>query len=93
MNVLIYALLAIVGVGAVGFALVPALLGIPARADKRIKALQGDIQANRRDADAARTRDDAPQADPGDAASQQNEALGKRQAPRAAAGPDLSRRA
>src|SRR5690606_15433752 len=41
---------------AAGFALVPSLLG-SSRADKRIKALQGDIQANRRTADAARTRD------------------------------------
>ena len=56
MEVLLYALLAVVGVGAAGFALVPSLLG-SSRADKRIKALQGDIQANRRTADAARTRD------------------------------------
>ena len=57
MSVLVYVLLAIVGVGALGFALVPAVFG-SSRADKRIKALQGDIQANRRTADAARTRDD-----------------------------------
>jgi tight adherence protein B len=57
MSVLVYVMLAIVGVGALGFALVPALLG-SSRADKRIKALQGDIQANRRNADAVRTRDD-----------------------------------
>ena len=39
MNPLIYAILAIVAVGAAGFALVPSLLGSN-RADKRIKALQ-----------------------------------------------------
>jgi len=50
MSPLVYALLAAIAVGAAGFALVPALLG-SSRADKRIKALQGDIQANRRDAD------------------------------------------
>ncbi len=57
MSVLVYVLLAAVGVGALGFALVPAMFG-SSRADKRIKALQGDIQVNRRNADAARTRDD-----------------------------------
>lgn len=56
MTVLLYALLAIIGVGAAGFALAPSLLG-SSRADKRFKALQGDIQANRQTADAARTRD------------------------------------
>jgi tight adherence protein B len=45
-----------VAVGAAGFALVPSLLG-GGRADKRIKALQGDIQANRREANATRTRE------------------------------------
>jgi len=57
MSILVYVLLAMVAVGAVGFAFVPQLIGSN-RADKRMKALQGDIQANRRDADAARTRDD-----------------------------------
>ncbi len=57
MNVLILAVLVVVGVGAIGFAFVPQLMG-SSRADKRIKALQGDIQANRREATAARTRDD-----------------------------------
>lgn len=56
MEMLLYAVLAIVGVAAAGFALVPSLMG-SSRADKRIKALQGDIQLNRRNADAARTRD------------------------------------
>jgi tight adherence protein B len=56
MNPLIFAVLAIVAVGAAGFAVVPSLLG-SGRADKRIKALQGDIQANRREATASRTRD------------------------------------
>ncbi len=56
MTPLILALLAIVAVGAAGFALVPALMG-GGRANKRMKALQGDIQANRRTADATRNRD------------------------------------
>ncbi|WP_055047760.1 type II secretion system F family protein [Devosia sp. A16] len=56
MTPLILAVLAAVAVGAAGFALAPALMG-GSRADKRMKALQGDIQANRRNADAARTRD------------------------------------
>ncbi|MEO6014792.1 MAG: hypothetical protein ABIQ30_14550 [Devosia sp.] len=54
---LVYALLAMVAVGAAGVAFVPSLLGSTSRADKRIKALQGDIQANRRTADAVKTRD------------------------------------
>ena len=57
MSPLIYALLAIVAVGAIGFAFVPQLMG-SSRADKRFKALQGDIQANRRNASAERSRDD-----------------------------------
>ena len=56
MEVLLYAILAIVGVGAAGFALVPALAG-SSRADKRIKALQGDIRVNRANAETARNRD------------------------------------
>jgi len=56
MSPLILALLAVVCVGAAGLALVPSLLG-SSRADKRIKALQGDVQANRRESSAARTRD------------------------------------
>src|SRR3569623_684624 len=56
MSPLIYAVLAIVAVGAAGFALVPALFG-SSRAEKRIKALQGDMQANRRENNAVRERD------------------------------------
>lgn len=56
MSPLILALLAVVCVGAVGFAFVPSLLG-SSRADKRIKALQGDIQANRVATSAARARE------------------------------------
>src|SRR6218665_437261 len=56
MNPLIFMVLIAVCVGAAGFALVPSLLG-GGRADKRIKALQGDIQANRREASASRTRE------------------------------------
>ena len=56
MNPLIYAVLAIICVGALGFALVPSLMG-GSRADKRIKAMQGDVQANRRQISAERARD------------------------------------
>lgn len=56
MTSLLLALLAAVAVGAAGFALVPSLLG-GGRAEKRIKALQGDIQVNRRLNNDARTRD------------------------------------
>jgi tight adherence protein B len=56
MTPIILALLAAVCVGAAGFALVPSLLG-GGRADKRIKALQGDVRLNRATADATRTRD------------------------------------
>ena len=57
MNAIIYALLAVLCVGAAGFALMPSILGGGGRVDKRIKAMQGDIQANRRENSAARTRD------------------------------------
>ncbi len=56
MTPILLALLAIVAVGAAGFALVPSLMG-SGRAEKRIKALQGDIQVNRRLNNDARTRD------------------------------------
>jgi len=56
MNPLIFAILAVICVGAAGLALVPSLLG-GGRADKRIRALQGDIQANRREATASRNRE------------------------------------
>ncbi|MBI4921169.1 MAG: type II secretion system F family protein [Devosia nanyangense] len=75
MDVLVYVMLAVVGVGAVGFALVPGLVG-SSRADKRMKALQGDIQANRRDADVVRTRD-SRRKQIAETLKQQNEALGK----------------
>ena len=56
MSPLVYALLAIIAVGAIGFAFVPSLMG-GGRAEKRMKALQGDIQANRRENNAARDRE------------------------------------
>jgi tight adherence protein B len=56
MSPLIFALLAVVAVGAAGFALVPSMLG-SGRASKRINALKGDMQANRREASATRTRE------------------------------------
>jgi tight adherence protein B len=76
MEILLYALLAIVGVGAAGFALVPSLMG-SSRADKRFKALQGDIQVNRRNADVARTRDTRRKQIQDQLKAAQNEALGK----------------
>lgn len=75
MEVLLYAALAIVGVVAAGFALVPSLVGSN-RADKRIKALQGDIQANRRTADVAR-KSDTRRKQIQETLKAQNDALGK----------------
>ena len=75
MEILLYAFLAIVGVAAAGFALVPALAGSN-RADKRIKALQGDIRANRQVAETARTRD-TRRKQIQDTLKAQNEQLGK----------------
>jgi tight adherence protein B len=43
-------------IGAIGLAFVPGMLG-SSRADKRIKAMQGDIQANRRENNAVRDRE------------------------------------
>jgi tight adherence protein B len=77
MNPIVLALLAVIGVGALGFALVPSLLpGSQNRADKRIKALQGDVQSQRREADASRNRD-ARRKQISETLKQQNEALGK----------------
>ena len=56
MSIILLAVLGFVAVAAAGFALVPSLAGSN-RADKRIKALQGDVQSNRREASAARNRD------------------------------------
>ncbi|HTJ58336.1 MAG TPA: type II secretion system F family protein [Devosiaceae bacterium] len=56
MSPLIYVLLAVIAIGAAGFALVPSALGSN-RAEKRKRALQGDIQANRRENSALRDRD------------------------------------
>jgi tight adherence protein B len=56
MTPIILALLAIVCVGAAGFALVPSMLG-SSRAEKRMKAFQGDITANRRENFAEKNRD------------------------------------
>jgi tight adherence protein B len=57
MTTLLLFILAVITVGAAGLALVPSALG-SGRADKRRKALQGDIRANRLEVNAARTRDD-----------------------------------
>lgn len=56
MSPLVMALLAFVSVAALGFAFVPSMLG-SSRAEKRRKALQGDIQANRANAVAVRNRE------------------------------------
>ena len=57
MNALLLALLAMIAVGAAGFALVPSAMG-SSRADKRRRAFQGDVEARRRDSAADRTRED-----------------------------------
>ncbi len=57
MSPLILAVLVVIAVGAVGFAVAPSLVG-SSRASKRMKALQGDYQANRRTNQAQRSRDD-----------------------------------
>jgi tight adherence protein B len=56
MSPLIYALLAAVAIGAAAFAFVPSLMG-SSRADKRIKAMQGDLRVNRLETSAARDRE------------------------------------
>lgn len=53
---ILLAVLAIVAVGAAGFALVPSALG-NSRANKRLKIYQGDLRSSRRELDASRTRD------------------------------------
>ena len=53
---ILIALLAMVVVGALGFAFVPSTGG-GGRADQRLKAFQGDIKVNRLEQDASRTRD------------------------------------
>jgi len=50
------AILAIIAVGAAGLAFVPSVLG-NSRADKRLKAYQGDLRTTRRELDVSRTRD------------------------------------
>lgn len=75
MNVLIFVILGVVGLGALAMAFVPSLAG-SSRADKRMKALQGDIQANRRNAEVSRTREDRRKQIQ-QTLRVQNEALGK----------------
>ena len=53
---LIIALLAMIVVGAIGFALVPSAIG-SGRAEQRLKSFQGDIRVNRLELDATRNRD------------------------------------
>ena len=75
MNLLIFVILGVVGLGALAMAFVPSLAG-SSRADKRMKALQGDIQANRRNAEVSRTREDRRKQIQ-QTLRVQNEALGK----------------
>ncbi len=56
MTMILLAVLGFIAVAAAGFALMPVFAG-GGRAEKRIKALQGDVQVNRREANSARTRD------------------------------------
>src|SRR5690606_35576948 len=56
MNPLIYALLAMIGLGAASMAFVPSLLGA-SRAEKRRRSFHGDVQANRRENNAAQARE------------------------------------
>ncbi|MGV8833566.1 MAG: type II secretion system F family protein [Devosia sp.] len=53
---ILIALLAMVVVGAIGFALVPSAIG-DGRAEQRLKSFQGDIRVNRLEQDASRVRD------------------------------------
>lgn len=57
MSTILLVILAMITVGAAGFALVPSALG-GGRAEKRRKALQGNMRVNRLEVDAARSRDD-----------------------------------
>ncbi|WEK03564.1 MAG: type II secretion system F family protein [Candidatus Devosia phytovorans] len=57
MQTILLIILAMVTVGAAGFALVPNAMG-GGRAEKRRKALQGDVRVNRLEVDAARNRDE-----------------------------------
>jgi tight adherence protein B len=56
MNLILIAVLAMLTIGALGFALVPSALG-GGRAEQRRKALQGDIRVKRAETDLARNRD------------------------------------
>jgi tight adherence protein B len=56
MTMLLLLALVAITVGAAGFALVPSALGNK-RAQQRMKAFQGDIRANRQNADASRVRE------------------------------------
>ncbi|MBU1334704.1 MAG: type II secretion system F family protein [Alphaproteobacteria bacterium] len=57
MTTILLVILSMITVGAAGFALVPSAMG-SGRADKRRKALQGDIRVNRLEVDAARSREE-----------------------------------
>jgi len=78
MNPLVLALLVIVCVGALGFALVPSLAG-SSRAGKRMKALQADVQVRRQVASADKVRETRRRTVQ-DALKQQSDALNARRA-------------
>lgn len=78
MSPLLVALLVVVCVGALGFALVPSIAG-SSRADKRIKALQGDVQVRREVANVDKLRETRRRTVQ-DALKQQSDALNARRA-------------
>ena len=78
MSPLVLALLVIVCVGALGFALVPSLAG-SSRAGKRMKALQADVQVRRQVASADKVRETRRRTVQ-DALKQQSDALNARRA-------------
>ena len=78
MSPLILGVLVVICIGALGFAFVPALAG-SSRADKRMKALQADVQVRRQVASADRTRETRRRTVQ-DALKQQSDALNAKRA-------------
>lgn len=78
MSPLVLALLVVVCIGALGFALVPSLAG-SSRADKRMKALQADVQVRRQVVSADKVRETRRRTVQ-DALKQQSDALSARRA-------------
>lgn len=78
MSPLVLALLVVICIGALGFAFVPSLAG-SSRADKRMKALQGDVQVRRQTVSADKIRETRRRTVQ-DALKQQSDALNARRA-------------